>query len=324
MTQAYQKISPIVIFPYNRAMHLQLTLESLERCEGYKECPVYIFCDAPNSNKDIVGTKAVRAVAKAWTEIHGGTVIERPTNLRFRNITEGITEICEKYGRVIVLEEDMYISPDFLTYTRRSLDHYENDPQVKLISGYILPESQPNSPSTFFLPNSFIWGWATWQREWKKYQWFPDGADEFFKDKDRCYRFNYKNGRKYSEVLKRAVNANPPMSYTWDVQYAFVIFQQGGLTLHPHHPLVWNTGMACGAHGHDDLPTLHGKDPLYHGKLELNKFKAPILALDWKFPDKVEVDEEAFDRVCKRFHQDKRRIKRERLWKKIKNVLGMR
>lgn len=314
----YQKTSPLVVFPYNRPQHLQLTLEALGRCVGYSECPLYIFCDAPKSAKDFIGTRAVQAVAHAWVGMHGGTVIERKENYGFRNITEGITEICAKYGRVIVIEEDIVVSPDFLTYMRLSLDKYESDSRVQLISGYILPDTQPPLPSTFFLPTPFIWGWGTWQRVWENYSWHPKGCEEFLKDSEKCYRFNYKNGRSFSDMLKRAITCNPPGSYTWDVQLAYTIFSQNGLALHPSHSLVWNTGMACGAHGQLKYPTVYGKDPLYHGKLEMDRFLQPGLEENWSFPSQVAVDEMAYDRISRAFRKDKHLKKYKRWWSRFK------
>lgn len=298
----YKKVTPIAVFAYNRPSHLQLTLEALGKCSGYKECPIYIFCDAPKNNQNLMPVRATHAVADAWVELQGeGTVIKREGNQGYLNLTKGITEICNKYGRVIVVEDDILVSPDFLDYARKSLDRYENDSHVYMVSGFMYPDCQPDIPSTFFLPTAHIWGWATWKRAWDQYSLVPDGWEELMKDPEQSRRFDYDGTVPFSSLLQEAVTSNPPHAITWDVQWAFTIFKNHGLALYPSRSLVWNTGVAFGYHSGSKIPSLTGRDPRIHGNMEMEDFAKPRLPHDWSFPEKEEVNEEAYQNIVTHF-----------------------
>ncbi|WAC01929.1 hypothetical protein N7U66_19120 [Lacinutrix neustonica] len=50
------------------------------------------------------------------------------------NIVEGVTQIIEKHGKIIVLEDDIITSPQFLTYMNAALNYYEKEEKVMHIS----------------------------------------------------------------------------------------------------------------------------------------------------------------------------------------------
>ncbi|MBT3393544.1 MAG: hypothetical protein HN411_00325 [Waddliaceae bacterium] len=312
--------TPIAVFCYNRPQHLHVALEALKRCEGYHECPLYIYCDVPRNDEDVVAAAATQAVAQAWTELYGGTVVVREENFHYRNITEGITEMCDKYGYVIVVEDDIVVAPDFITYMRRNLEHYKEEDKVMLISGFMFPHVHPPEPSTFFLPSAFIWGWATWKRAWKHYSWKPDGMEEFLKDQKRRYSFDYNGRYPFSRMLKR-VSSKAENPYTWDIQWSFTVFDRGCVGLYPSQSLVWNSGLACGVHGNAQIPSFDGRDILYHGMLDIEDFEKPRLPTSWTLPDDIVVDEKAYQRISDNFKKIKRRKNRKRIVEKIIGVL---
>ena len=43
---------PIIIFSYNRPLHLRRMLLSLENCKDVSKYPVYFFCDGPKNQLD--------------------------------------------------------------------------------------------------------------------------------------------------------------------------------------------------------------------------------------------------------------------------------
>jgi hypothetical protein len=182
--------TPIAVFAYNRPLHLQITLEALGRCEGFEGDQVRIFCDAPRTPAQAAGVAEVRRLARDWTAAHGGTVCERAENFGFRNITAGVTDLCRAHGRVIVVEDDIVVAPDFLNYLHAALDRYADEPRVFLASAFMYADAQPPEPPLFFLPTALIWGWATWQRAWQHYDWNAPGWQELLADPRRRRRFD--------------------------------------------------------------------------------------------------------------------------------------
>ena len=55
---------PIVIFAYNRPIHLSRMLNSLSICEDVKKHDIYIFCDGPKNKKDISQINKIKTILK--------------------------------------------------------------------------------------------------------------------------------------------------------------------------------------------------------------------------------------------------------------------
>lgn len=312
--------APIAVFAYNRPQHLKVTLEALKRCEGYSKHPLYIFCDAPVKSDDLLLSEATRAVAHTWTNLHGGEVILRPKNFHFRNITEGITALCETHGSVIVVEDDIVVSPDFLKFMQRGLDTYRDEERVYLISGYTYPGSQPPVPTSFFLSFALIWGWATWKRAWQHYDWKPKGIDRLFRDSKMKERFDFKRGYNYSNVLKRAVSDE---KVTWDIQWSFTVFRDQALMLCPSRSLVWNSGIGCGVHGHQfSEPSLEGRDRMAHGCEKREDYLEPRLPRGFVFPKEIKASEQAYLNLCRFFRRHKSRARWKRNGQKLLRLLS--
>ena len=184
--------TPIALFTYNRAEHTARVLNSLANCARLDECSLHIYCDAPKREEHAAGVEASRDVVRAEAPKFGATVIERDVNFGLaRSIVEGVTDLCDRYGRVIVLEDDLVLSPSFIDYMLQALDRYADEANVYQVSGYMFPIMQPEDTDAFFLPLITTWGWATWRRAWQIFDWDASGALERLKDpslRRRCIR----------------------------------------------------------------------------------------------------------------------------------------
>lgn len=286
---------PIGVFAYNRPENLRLALESLGRCDGYDDFDLHIYCDAPKTPKVAPSVRAARAVAREWVEVHGGRLIERERNLRFKNIVNGVTELCERHGRVVVVEDDLVVSPDFLTYMRRGLDKYEDEPKVWAVSGFMYPVEHECAADAFFLSIFLCWGWATWKRAWDSFTWEPEGWQELLADEGLRKRFDVGGSYAFSSMLKRAMEGSLE---TWDIQYYFIMFWSGGLSLVPRQSLTWNTGVGQGVHSAGGS-RVDARVDFIHGRMNRSEFLKPRLGRASELPDRVELDDEAYRRLSK-------------------------
>jgi hypothetical protein len=249
--QLSQNKTPIALFVYNRPEHAQVALESLSRCERLDECSLRIYCDAPKNEADDKGVAAARQVAHEWAERLGGEVVERERNLGLaRSIVSGVTDLCGSHGRVIVLEDDFALSPSFVDYMLQALDRYAQEPNVYQISGYMFPVKHGPGPDAFFLPLTTTWGWATWARAWRVFDW--DAADALTKLSDPKLRhsFDLDGSYPYSAMLEQRLrNEND----SWGILFWWAVFKAGGLALHPRESLVWVGGFdQSGTHCADE------------------------------------------------------------------------
>ena len=234
-------LSPIALFVYKRPHHTRKTLESLMANAEFSDSPLYVFCDGAKRKKDIPLVRETRELIRSY-ELDNATIIEREENMGLANsIITGVTELCNKYGRVIVVEDDLYLSPYFLKYMNTALDTYEEYDEVMHISGYMFPV-RGQLPDTFFYRATSCWGWGTWKRAWDKFK--PDAHTLLagFKNRKKRREFDIQGSMKYYRMLiLQAIG----MSDSWAIRWYASVFLNNGLCLHPGKSLVNNIG-------HDD------------------------------------------------------------------------
>ena len=86
-----------------------------------------IFSDASKTDKDKSSVEEVRSYIKLIKGFKSCRVIERESNYGLaKNIIEGVTEVIDNFGRVIVLEDDLLTSDNFLCFINESLEYYKD------------------------------------------------------------------------------------------------------------------------------------------------------------------------------------------------------
>ena len=231
--------APIALFVYNRLDHTEQTVSALKRNLLAEDSDLFIFSDASKSLSSDEKVKAVREFIKSITGFKSLTIVERPHNLGLANsIIDGVTNLCNKYGQVIVLEDDLVTSPYFLKYMNDALDFYRDEERVISIHGYIYPV-KAKLPETFFLRGADCWGWATWKRGWDLFE--PDGEKLLAGINAQNIRkeFNYDGsydlvGMLYSQI-KGKIDS-------WAIRWYASAFVKNKLTLYPGESLVLNIG----------------------------------------------------------------------------------
>lgn len=249
--------APIIVFSFNRPDHLRKTLEALSRNEGALNSILYIYCDNARKGADpeqvekVAQNRLVAKSAKGFKEVH---IIERESNFGLAdNIINAVTEIVNKYGRVITLEDDVVTSRGFIRYMNDALEMYKDDEKVMHISAYMYPH-KCQLPETFFYEVPYPGGgWATWKRAW----------DHFDNNIDSLYAYwssRWKEFNKYGgDYLQQQLQANKDGTlYTWFIKWHAVILKMGGLTLYPGRSLTNNigfdsSGSNCGTMSNFDI-----------------------------------------------------------------------
>ncbi|WP_066221486.1 DapH/DapD/GlmU-related protein [Formosa haliotis] len=237
-----KKIAPIILFVYNRADHTLKTLEALSKNALADQSILYIFADGPKSDAsttDLNKIKETRAVLKQKQWCGTVNVIESDTNKGLaESIIFGVSDIVTKYGKVIVLEDDIVTSPGFLQYMNDALNFYENEDEVMHISGFMYPHKM-NLPETFFFNVPLCWGWATWDRAWKYFQKDTDKLLKFATQGDNWQLINKFGGDFLGSQLK--LNKLGRMN-TWFIKWHISVLMKKGYTLYPSISLVENIG----------------------------------------------------------------------------------
>jgi hypothetical protein len=168
-------------------------------------------------------------------------VIEREENLGLaRSIVGGVTELCERFGRVIVLEDDLVVNPIFVDYMLQGLGRYQHNDTVYQISGFMFPVPNTSGNEAFFMPLATTWGWATWARAWRCFSWEAAyGAVEQLKDRSLRRLFDLDDSYPYTEMLEGRLKGQ---NDSWGILWWWAVFAANGNVLYPPQSLVVNTG----------------------------------------------------------------------------------
>lgn len=241
-----ENLAPIVLFTYNRLDHTRQTVEALQKNVYAQESRLFIYSDAPKNEAAKASVVAVRDYLHSITGFLDVTIIERDENWGLaRNIIDGVTEIVNQFGKIIVLEDDIVTAKYFLQYMNDALEIYQEEPHVMEISGYMYPIEKKSLPETFFLATGDCWGWATWKDAWEYFERHPEKLIKTF-SKEEIYHFNFEGTEDFWQQVED--NASGKL-YTWAVFWMASIFQQQGLMLCVRDSLCRNVGMdASGEH----------------------------------------------------------------------------
>lgn len=230
-------IAPVAIFAHRRPEHLNRLINSLHRNEPFARSPVFIFCDGPRSESERPSVEQTRAVARDRLGDRA-EIIESAANKGLaRSIIAGVSLLCERFGRVIVLEDDLVLHPGCLGFLNAALDHYEHEPRVYHVNAYRYP--LPPQPAPTFSRLASSWGWATWQRAWRDFE--PDAAklSRTLVQRRLVRAFDFQGTFPYHRMLENQVLGKVD---SWAIRWYASILLKEGLTVVPNAAQASNLG----------------------------------------------------------------------------------
>ncbi len=236
------KLAPVVIFVYNRPIHTEKCLSALKSNTLALQSDLIIYSDFAKDSDNEVLVSAVRSILKTVTGFKSISIIERESNFGLaKSIQEGVTEVVNKFDRIIVLEDDLLTHPQFLEYMNTGLELYEKKLEVFEITGFsnLSLKSRSLYNETYFLKLPSTWGWATWKNRWQHYNLNEIYEGKLDHDLDTRKKFNFDNSYNYYQMLKmKRINK----INSWGIVWYYNIFNKNGLTLHPTYTLIDQIG----------------------------------------------------------------------------------
>jgi len=232
-------LAPIALFAYNRPEHLLQCLRSLKENVLAAKSTLYVYSDGKKSDAsddDIKKIEECRRIIKQESWCQEVIVIEQDQNLGLAaSIIRGVTDVINRHGKIIVLEDDLIFSNFFLNYMNDCLDKYSGMENIYSVNGYMFPIGVEER-NTFLLPYTSTWGWATWKSKWDLFtSEIPEedkqllAGDPLLKD-----RFNLSD-YDYTSMLGFKNNS-------WGIKWYYSVFVRNGLNVFPTHSLVSHIG----------------------------------------------------------------------------------
>lgn len=230
-------LAPIVIFAFNRPKSLQRMIESLRSNALYEESEKFIFIDGPRNDEDRRKIQEVLAIAQSVTSNVSASAVNKGLG---RSIISGVSAVIEKYGKAIVLEDDLICTPNFLAYMNQALDFYEQDQRIISVCGYGLQIKRPKKydGDVYLSGRSSSWGWATWKDRWVSVDWEVKDWTEFSHNRRKIKEFN-KNGSDMFSMLKGYMEGR---NRSWAIRFCYNQYKTGRYSVCPFLSKVDNDG----------------------------------------------------------------------------------
>jgi len=266
--------SPVVLFAYNRPDALKGAIASLRSSRLAPETDLYLFVDGPKGEEDaakqqkihevVEGLQGFNRVQIRFSETHRGLA---------DSVISGVSEVLERSDRVIVLEDDLKVTPDFLEWMNAALDKYAASGEVFSVCGYSNRVRMPEGYrfDGYFGPRNASWGWGVWKDRWASVDWNPSPSSM---ERNR-HAFNRWGGSDCYSMLKAW---SEKRNDSWAIRFNFSEFLQNRLSFFPVMSHVDPTG------GFDGSGTHCGRYSRFKFDLTPAGRQAPYL-----LPDHVEV-----------------------------------
>lgn len=231
--------APIILFTYNRIQHVEQAIRSLAANDLAKDSDLFVYSDGPKDETERPVIEKIRHLIQETKGFKKTHLIERSENWGLaRNVIDGVTSLVNLYGEIIVVEDDLVVSPYFLRFMNDALATYRDEPRVGHIQAYDFTQDK-ELPETFLIKWTGSWGWATWKRAWQHFN--PDGKYLLHEIESRglshIFDFNGKYG--FTRMLRRQTEGK---NNSWAIRWNASLFLQDILSLNVGRSLVQNNG----------------------------------------------------------------------------------
>lgn len=239
-------LAPICLFTYNRLNETIKTVEALQKNYLANKSDLFIFSDGPKSYEKSQEVEEVRKYIRTIKGFNTITISESLVNKGLANsIISGVTQIIEKYGKVIVLEDDLVTSSNFLDFLNQGLNFYTNYQKIFSISGYCydLPSLKNYSKDYLLGYRASSLGWGTWLDRWTPIDWQVKEYNKFKWNFIRQFHF-MRGGSDMPKMLKKQMKGQID---SWAIRWCFHQFQNDMLTVFSSKSKINHIGLGAQA-----------------------------------------------------------------------------
>lgn len=236
--------APVLVFVYKRLEQTKKTFESLMDNKLAKESEVYIFSDGAKNENDREDVERVRKYINN-PQIKGAFknvfIKEQEVNRGLaKSIITAVSQVISEKRKVIVIEDDLEISPYFLDYMNECLNFYQKDSRIWSVSGYSpkLTSLRAYDKNVYLNYRASTWGWGTWLDRWETVDWEVKDYKKF--------KYNImwrillcRGGNDMPSMLKAQMRGRID---SWGIRWCYSQSRKDMLSVAPKVSLVRNNG----------------------------------------------------------------------------------
>ncbi|WP_199329485.1 glycosyltransferase family 2 protein [Coleofasciculus sp. FACHB-1120] len=261
--------TPVALLIFKRP---ETTAKVFEAIRQAKPPKLLVVADGPRPDKPGEAEKCAAAraiidtvdweceVLKNYSEINLGCGLRPAT---------GIDWVFEQVEEAILFEDDCLPHPTFFQFCEELLERYRDDERVMSIAGTnLLGERKSPEQSYYFSCFGGNWGWASWRRAWKYFDYDIKQWPEILESR---FLENYLRVPKYYVFWQKIFqNAYQEQNRScWDYQWLLACWLQHGLKIVPEVNLITNIGFGANA-----THTFSTENPL--GKMKTQEIAFPL------------------------------------------------
>lgn len=238
--------TPVLLLIFNR---LETTKQVFQQIKIVKPKKLFIVGDGPREG--VLGEKEKCEILRKWVinaidwDCEIKTLFSDINHGCGRCVSDGISWFFEQVEEGVVLEDDCIPDVSFFNFCSNLLEYYKEDSRVMHIGGTnLMNKKLPSKEDYYFSQITHIWGWATWRRAWKLYDYHI---------KDNHEMINIVLSKRYSDkfILNFWKNIYQDIEKiepgTWDYQWQYTILKFNGIAIVPCMNLISNVGFGVNA-----------------------------------------------------------------------------
>lgn len=233
--------TPILFLIFNR---LGTAQQVFNQIRSIKPKFLFVAADGPRENIEGESEKCIETRA-ILNQIDWNCTLK--TLFREKNsgcglgVSSAITWFFEHVEQGIILEDDCFPDLSFFTYCAELLDKYKEDHNIYMISGTNLQNGIRRGEASYYFSNYTItWGWASWRRAWRYFNYEINDIEYTFKSGQLDHVFPRNEEKifwmnKFKEAILDKKNI-------WDYQWFYSIWKNKGIGITPNTNLIINIG----------------------------------------------------------------------------------
>lgn len=233
--------TPILFLVFNRPDTTKQVFDAIRKAKPIK---LFVAADGPRLDREGENEEC-EEVRKIATQIDWDcelTTLFREKNLGCgKAVSEAITWFFEHVEEGIILEDDCLPAESFFYYCTELLHKYRNDEKIMHIGSINFQNGRIRGDGDYYFSAiTHVWGWATWKRAWKKYDFkMKNFSDNNCIDILRKYYKSNHITNYWHNIFQSVVQGKVD---TWDYQWAYSILDNDGVCIVPNKNLVSNIG----------------------------------------------------------------------------------